>query len=125
MREIKDVLRLKLGQPQVLKAISVRLNASTRDDDTVSRHGGDEFLYLLTEVYSHQELTLVAEKLSASIELPMGVAVDGKHVEISLTASIGIAIYPDDGTTAQDLVKSADKAMYHAKKVRLRHAFVQ
>jgi diguanylate cyclase len=110
---------------QVLKAISVRLSASTRDDDTVSRYGGDEFLYLLTEVDSHQALTLVAEKLAASIELPIVVAVADKRIEISLAASIGIALYPDDGTTAQDLVKSADKAMYRAKKGRLRHAFVQ
>jgi GGDEF domain-containing protein len=51
--------------------------------------------------------------------------VDGKHIDISLAASIGIAIYSDVGTTAQDLVKSADKEMYRAKEGRLRHALVQ
>jgi diguanylate cyclase (GGDEF)-like protein len=109
------------GKNKAVKPLAKALGQS----EEVSRHECDEFLYLLTEVESHQELTLVAEKLATSIKLPMGVAVDGKHIEISLAASIGIAIYPDDCNTAQDLVKSADKAMYRAKKGRLRHAFVQ
>lgn len=110
---------------EVLQTISRRLTASTRDDDTVSRHGGDEFLYLLTEVDSEQELTRVAEKLAVSIEMPFGVTVGDVVVNLSLSASIGIAIFPKDGSTAQALVKSADKAMYQAKKTKARFAFAQ
>lgn len=109
---------------EALKTIAVRLKASTRNDDTVSRHGGDEFLYLLTEAGSEPELAGIADKLAASIEVPFGVVVDGVHLDLSLSASIGIAIYPKDGATGPALVNSADKAMYRAKKSSLRHAFV-
>ena len=123
-KKINDTHGHEAGD-EVLKTVSVRLTASTRDDDTVSRHGGDEFLYLLTEVVSEQELTRIAEKLAASIEMPCGVRVGGIQVDLSVGASIGIAIYPKDGTTAQALVNSADKAMYQAKQARSRFAFAK
>jgi len=100
---------------EVLTTIAARLMASTRDDDTVSRHGGDEFLYLLAEVENDQGLTHIAKKLVASIQLPCTITVDDLPVHLRISASIGIAIFPKDGTTAQALVKNADKAMYRAK----------
>jgi diguanylate cyclase (GGDEF)-like protein len=121
-KKINDTYGHEAGD-EVLKTIAIRLTASTRDDDTVSRHGGDEFLYLLTEVESQQELTSVAEKLAASMQLPIGITADGIHVELCVSASIGIAIYPNDGTTPQTLVNSADKAMYRAKRARLPFVF--
>jgi diguanylate cyclase (GGDEF)-like protein len=109
----------------ILRTISRRIRESTRDDDTVCRHGGDEFLYLLTEVDREQELARVAEKLVASIQMPIGVAVDGVTVDLSVSASIGIAVFPKNGSTAQPLIKSADKAMYQAKRTRSRFAFAK
>jgi len=110
---------------EVLKTIATRLAASARDDDTVSRHGGDEFLYLLTEVGDEQDLALIVEKIIASIQMPCDVTVDGVKVNVCISASIGVAVFPKDGTTAQALVKSADKAMYQAKPGPTRYAFAQ
>ena len=104
---------------EVLTTIAARLMASTRDDDTVSRHGGDEFLYLLAEVGNEQDLTHIAEKLVAAIQLPCTITVDDLAVHLRVSASIGIAIFPKDGTTAQALVKNADKAMYRAKSSKV------
>lgn len=99
----------------VLKTIAARLMASTRDEDTVSRQGGDEFLYVLTEVDNPQGLTQIAEKLLAAIQMPCSLLVDAVQVDVCLSASIGIAVFPQHGATAQDLIRSADKAMYRAK----------
>ena len=109
----------------VLKTIAARLTESTRDDDTVSRHGGDEFLYMLAEVNNEQDLTLIAEKIIASIQLPCSVTVDGAQINPCVSASIGIAIFPKDGATAQALIKSADTAMYQAKGSVSRYLFAQ
>lgn len=109
----------------VLKTIAARLTENTRDDDTVSRHGGDEFLYLLTEVKNEQELTAIAEKIILSIQMPCGVSLGDLTINPSISASLGIAIFPKDGTTAEALIKSADKAMYQAKGSKSRYSFVR
>ena len=108
---------------EVLKTIAIRLAASTREDDTVSRHGGDEFLYMLAEVNNEQDLTLIAEKIISSIRMPCSVTVDGAQINPCVSASIGIAIFPKDGATAQALITSADKAMYQAKGSKSRYSF--
>ena len=110
---------------QVLKTIALRLTESTRNDDTVCRNGGDEFLFLLTEVDNQQNLILVAEKLVASIQMPCSVIIDNLKINPSISASIGIAIFPKDGSTAQALIQSADKAMYRTKGRASRYAFAQ
>ena len=109
----------------VLKTIAARLTDAVRDDDTVSRHGGDEFLYLLTEVKDVQDLSAIAEKLIASIQTPCSLHVGGLALHPSISASVGIAIFPKDGTTADALIQSADKAMYQAKAGTSRYAFAQ
>ncbi len=109
----------------VLNVIASRLSESVRDDDTVSRQGGDEFLYLLTEVKSQQDLSTVAEKILASIQSPCSVTVDGRTINASVSASVGIAIFPKDGTTPDELIQSADKAMYRAKKSKSRYSFAE
>jgi diguanylate cyclase (GGDEF)-like protein len=109
----------------VLKTIAARLTESTRDDDTVSRHGGDEFLYLLTEVKNEQDLTSIAEKLIVSIQTPCDVSIDDLTINPSISASIGISIFPKDGSTAEALIKSADQAMYRAKGSKSRYLFAQ
>lgn len=109
----------------VLKSIALRLMEMTRDDDTISRHGGDEFLFLLTEVENAQMLTSIAEKIIASIQAPCIFSADGKNIHLSVGASLGIAMFPYHGDTAQALIKSADTAMYQAKGSPLRYAFAQ
>ena len=108
---------------KVLRTIAARLKENTRSDDTVSRYGGDEFLYLLMEAGGANEVRLTAEKLIAVIGAPCDLNVKGVAVSISVSASIGIAIFPRHGVKADALIKSADAAMYRAKKLDSRCAF--
>ena len=109
-KHINDSLGHAVGD-QVLRSVSKRLVTCVRDSDTVSRHGGDEFLILLSEVDQPEDAGLIAEKIVASIAEPHLVA---GH-ELTLTASVGIALYPEDGHDVQTLIMHADTAMYHAK----------
>ncbi|HSH97163.1 MAG: diguanylate cyclase [Methylophilaceae bacterium] len=117
-KEINDQYGHDVGD-QVLQIISKRLIETTRVDDTVSRHGGDEFLYLIMEVDSKEDIELIAEKIIRAIQAPCMV---GK-LELVITASIGISVFPDDGESADVLIKSADKAMYQAKRAKSGYAF--
>ena len=109
----------------VLKTIASRLTQRVRDDDTVSRHGGDEFLYLLTAVNDEGDFPAIAEKIIASIQEPCSVSVGDVSVHSSTGASVGIAIFPKNGNTAEILIQKADKAMYQAKTSKSRYAFAQ
>ena len=106
----------------VLKTIATRLNNCTRDDDTLSRYGGDEFLYVLTEYESEHDLTSIAEKLIALIQTPCAIPVDDTTVHAVVSASIGIAIFPRHGDTPDALIKGADSAMYRAKRSQFRYS---
>ena len=97
---------------EVLRQVAERLRGAVRDVDTVSRHGGDEFLVLLSEVAQPADPAVIAAKLRAAVHLPYRV---GEH-DLQLTASIGIALYPDDGDNGQALINHADAAMYRAKR---------
>ena len=114
-KQINDTLGHAVGD-QVLKLAASRLAASVRAADTVSRHGGDEFVILLAEVGVASDAVVIADKLSAALGAPSRV---GDQV-IRLTASIGISIYPDDGEDADTLIDRADAAMYRAKRQGLR-----
>lgn len=103
----------------VLQTCAQRLNQHARDDDTVCRFGGDEFMYLLTEIDGDRSAALVAQKIADAIQRPCKLSVG----ELIIKTSIGIAIFPRDGTTVSDLIKSADTAMYKAKQGKLVHAF--
>lgn len=107
----------------VLKVVAARLTDTVRDDDTVSRHGGDEFLYLLTAVKNVQNLSVIAGKIIASIQKPCRLQVGALTLQLSISASMGIAVFPKDGSTADALIQSADKAMYRAKASTSRYAF--
>ncbi|MGL1936258.1 MAG: GGDEF domain-containing protein, partial [Fibrobacterales bacterium] len=96
----------------VLKAVAERLNECTRKIDTVARVGGDEFLVITGEMSSPKNAELIAEKIIK--RLVESVYYEGK--EIFVGASIGIAIYPDNGSTSEELLKTADDAMYTVKK---------
>ncbi|MGZ3236087.1 MAG: diguanylate cyclase domain-containing protein [Burkholderiaceae bacterium] len=107
----------------VLQIIAQRLKKNTRDDDTISRHGGDEFLYLLMEIQDERDITLIAKKIIKAIQEPCDVRIRNVITSLQVDTSIGISIFPKDGTTADSLVKNADKAMYHAKRTKSGYAF--
>jgi diguanylate cyclase (GGDEF)-like protein len=110
-KEINDSFGHAAGD-SALKLVARCLCASVRAADTVSRHGGDEFLVLLSEVSHPSDAVLVANKILALLNASGHVA---GH-PIRLTASIGISIYPDDGDDAIGLIERADAAMYRAKR---------
>ena len=110
-KHINDSLGHGIGD-QLLQSVAKRLQASVRNSDTVSRHGGDEFVVLLPEVEDVQSAALAAEKLIQSV----GESHFISGQELRVTLSIGISMYPDDGVDADVLMRSADIAMYQAKK---------
>lgn len=111
-KEINDTLGHDVGD-ELLKVVATRLHASVRDGDTVARQGGDEFVVLLAEVAQPEDATQVAEKLLLALQEP--ILVNGHELHIS--GSVGISIYPVNGTDdVQELMKKADIAMYAAKQ---------
>lgn len=103
----------------LLQSVADRLKENTREDDTVSRYGGDEFLYLLMSIDDDTHVLKIAEKIAASIQKPCALSVG----DVVVKSSIGISLYPKDGTSAADLIENADKAMYRAKRAKLDYAF--
>lgn len=103
---------------QLLCEAADRLRATLREGDTVCRHGGDEFTVLATGVREQGEVMPIAQKIIDAMSQPF--VVDGQACFLS--ASIGIAIYPDNGDGADALLKHADTAMYRAKAAGRRHA---
>jgi len=103
----------------VLKEIARRMLQHTRDEDTVCRNGGDEFLYLLVNPQGAENVERIARQILATIALPIGI--DGLNLVVS--PSIGIALLPDHATTGAELIALADAAMYSAKRQRLGYAF--
>ena len=100
---------------ELLRRMARRLLASTRRADTTARYGGDEFVVLLPEVEGKKSATEVAQKIHARLTEPFLI---GGH-SLAVTACIGIAVYPMDGTTSDEVMERADIAMY-AEKARLK-----
>ena len=96
----------------LLQEVAKRLNACVREGDTVARLGGDEFTIILSGLSYADDAESVAQKLLESFSLPVML---GNH-EVAMGASIGIAMYPDDGEDFETLIKNADAAMYQCKK---------
>lgn len=97
---------------EVLKAVSSRLQALFREEDTIARMGGDEFTVILVNIRHEEDAALVAGKVWQLFKEPF--EIQGHNV--FLGASIGISVYPNHGTTVDDLVRNADTAMYRAKE---------
>lgn len=110
-KQINDALGHGVGD-EVLRLVARRLEAVVRDSDTVSRHSGDEFLVLLTEVAQASDAALIAAKMLYVLSAASHI---GDHV-LHLSTSIGIAIYPEDGEDAETLINKADAAMYLSKR---------
>jgi len=109
-KDINDVLGHQLGD-QLLLAVAGRLSNTVREGDTVARLGGDEFAILQVETQEAEEAAALARHAIASIGQPFGI--DGQTLGVS--ASIGITLYPTDGTGLDELLRNADLAMYRAK----------
>jgi diguanylate cyclase (GGDEF)-like protein/PAS domain S-box-containing protein len=109
-KHINDTLGHAVGD-RLLQSIAQRLRASVRNSDTVSRQGGDEFVILLADLTRIEDVAVSADKIMLSLRAPHHIDPHDLHV----TVSMGIVIYPDDGTEAETLMKHADFAMYHAK----------
>jgi diguanylate cyclase (GGDEF)-like protein len=107
----------------LLQIVAQRLMGNIREEDTVSRYGGDEFVYVLNDIQDEKSVTAMVAKIIEKVEAPYEVGVHGVNVVLSVKASIGIAIFPKDGTMPDSLVKSADAAMYRAKQSGSRYAF--
>lgn len=104
----------RLGHPvgdHLLQQVAKRLTSCVRVADTVCRYGGDEFVVMLPEFEDGDSASAVAEKIRAQLETPYEL---GSEL-ITVRASIGVAEYPDDGSSYRALIKQADIAMYRAK----------
>lgn len=110
-KNINDSLGHFVGD-KLLREVAKRFTACVRDTDTVSRQGGDEFVILLSEIDGATSAAEVAEKLLAVVAQPY--IVDG--YELSVTHSIGISVFPDDGDDIEAIMRKADTAMYKAKE---------
>ena len=107
---INDSLGHHVGD-ELLKCMAQRIKACVREVDTLARLGGDEFVLLLTDHQGSPPVRAVIERILRVVAEPWS----SVHGEFKVTCSIGVAMYPDDGTDAQSLLKHADSAMYRAK----------
>lgn len=109
-KRINDSLGHDVGD-HLLQEVALRLGDAVREDDTVARMGGDEFIIMLSDVSELEEVISIARRI---IEL-MGEPVCIDAHELLVTCSLGISVYPEDGEDIDTLVKNADTAMYRAK----------
>ena len=112
-KEINDNFGHAAGDA-VLMAVANRIRAQLREEDLVARLGGDEFAVLLTPLYKTEDAERIADKILASMEIPILVPGDA---QVLTSLSIGVAVYPDHGTTPGALLNAADSAMYQAKRL--------
>lgn len=110
-KQVNDIHGHTAGD-QLLIAVSERLRTVTRKADTVARLGGDEFVIFLSDITDHDVVPRLALKLLDAIATPF--LLRGLRIETSV--SIGIALYPRDGTEGDELLRKADQAMYQAKR---------
>jgi len=111
-KNVNDSLGHACGDA-LLVDIGRRLAGSLRESDTVARQGGDEFVILLADLSEESQTAMIVEKLLAALAAPCHVGGRDLHV----TASIGIAVFPRDGESAETLLRKADTALYRAKEV--------
>ena len=105
---------------RVLQIVAERLQSVVRSGDTVCRRSGDEFLFLMLEAKDEADTRKLALKIIAAVAEPCHI----NGITVAVTPSLGIALYPEDGSSPQELLKNADEAMYAAKEKKSGHAFV-
>jgi len=111
-KAINDSLGHTAGDT-LLRTLSLRLRSTLRNEDTVARLGGDEFTVLVTGIKDPNDLLRLAQKIHSTIKAPVEVA----SRELTVSASIGVGLFPQDGETAEQLLRNADLAMYRAKEL--------
>ena len=111
-KRINDCLGHHAGD-KVLREISRRLQSRLRQGDVLGKLSGDDFVVLVGEIKHDKHITSVAERMVSSFKKPIIIA----DQELHITASIGIALYPEDGVDAEQLMKNAETAMYRAKEL--------
>jgi diguanylate cyclase (GGDEF)-like protein/PAS domain S-box-containing protein len=109
-KEVNDTLGHEVGDQLLIEA-AARIKLSVRDYDTVARLGGDEFTVILSELHNISDIGRIAKDIIDKLTEPFIL----NDREIYISASIGIAIYPDDALSVADLIKHADQTMYAAK----------
>jgi diguanylate cyclase (GGDEF)-like protein len=110
-----ELMNATFGQAfsdRLLRQIADRLNDCVREEDSLARYGSDEFIIMMTERANENEVAALAHRLLQTLALPF--VLDGH--EVSISGTIGISSFPEDGTEAEDLVKAAGDAMFHAKE---------
>lgn len=110
-KEVNDIYGHEIGD-RLLNEAAQRLNACVRDTDTLARLGGDEFTLILTELTDTARVEAVAVNIRDTLARPFVI----DEVALNISGSIGIALYPDNATDADDLVAKADIAMYESKR---------
>lgn len=110
---INDALGHAVGD-EVLKHAAHCIASSVRDVDFVCRYGGDEFVVLVTDLAQARDAALVSQKIASAVASPITI----ESRTISLSLSIGVSSYPEDGIEADTLIRRADLAMYEAKKLK-------
>lgn len=111
-KKINDLMGHKAGD-LALKQQAQRIRAAVREQDAVARMGGDEFTIVLSPVSELVEVTRLARRVLDAVNTPLVV----KNHLLDMGASIGVALYPSDGDNAEDLIRSADMALYEAKSL--------
>lgn len=109
-KEVNDTYGHQVGD-ELLQAVAESISGCIRASDTFARLGGDEFTIILSSMENNDACSFVAEKILKHIHTPFSLSV-GK---VTISASIGVALYPDNGATHDKLISAADSAMYDAK----------
>ncbi|HVK99535.1 MAG TPA: EAL domain-containing protein [Dongiaceae bacterium] len=109
-KDINDSLGHAVGD-ELIRQVSRRLRSLVRDEDTVARLGGDEFIVVLEQIQDPGAVVMVAQKLLAQLQNPLRVG----ERDLYVTASLGISLFPQDGSDPETLVRNADAAMYRSK----------
>ncbi|PKO12670.1 MAG: hypothetical protein CVU39_22860 [Chloroflexi bacterium HGW-Chloroflexi-10] len=110
-KSINDAFNHHHGD-QLLRILGKRMKQAIRCKDTIARHGGDEFVILLSDIHEQKEIFDVIDAVQKTISEP--IRMDG--IEVIISASVGVAIYPSEGVDEGNIVQCSDMAMFHAKK---------
>ncbi len=110
-KDVNDTLGHSFGD-ELLKAVAIKLKTALRQEDSIARMGGDEFTILIANLKSPDDALKIGQKILDVVAQP--IRIEGN--EMFITTSIGIALFPNDGDTAEALLKNADHAMYRAKE---------
>ena len=110
-KSVNDAFGHEMGD-HVLERVARRLNSCVRESDTLARFSGDEFTLVVENITNPEDAAVIAQKIVTKLSVPL----QEEGQQITITASIGISIYPDDGEDERRLLKTADEAMYRVKK---------